>query len=98
MTLKMLYRGILKGVRIYPSKNRQEMLSAIVEDVNDWKKLEKDSIEAKKAIKKMKMLYGHITMWNIKMQEIHDNTTEKIDKPLPFKDINKKSDEDFVYF
>jgi hypothetical protein len=46
----------------------------------------------------MKMLYGHIVMWNVKMQEIHDKSSDKIDKPLPYKDLNKKSDEDFTYF
>jgi hypothetical protein len=39
ISLRMLYRGILKGARIYPSKNREMMMQAIVEDVHDWKKL-----------------------------------------------------------
>jgi len=66
----MLYRGILKGAKSYPSKNRAEFCQAIVEEINDWKQLPKDSEEAKKAIKKMRMLYGHVGMWNIKMQEV----------------------------
>jgi len=98
MSIRMLYRGILKGAKVYPSKNRAVMFQAIVDDVNDWKKLPKDSTEAKKAIKRMKMLYGHVTMWNEKMVELHDASTDRIDKPLPYKDINNKKDEDFVYF
>lgn len=46
----------------------------------------------------MKMLYGHVTMWNEKMQELKDTTTDRVDKPLPYKDINNKEDNDFVYF
>lgn len=98
LSIRMLYRGILKGARIYPSKNRGMMMQAIVDDVNDWKKLPKDSIDAKKAIKRMKMLYGHLTMWNEKMEEIKDTSTDRVDKPMPFKDINRKEDDDFVYF
>ena len=62
------------------------MKQAIIEDVNDWKKITDENQKAK-AIKKMRMLYGHITMWNIKLEEV---TSEggQIDKPLPFKDIN----------
>ena len=44
------------------------------------------------------MLYGHLTMWNMKMEEVNLMTTEKVDKPLPFKDLNQKKDKDFVYF
>lgn len=73
-------------------------MQAIVEDVQDWKKLEKGSLEAKKAIKRMKMLYGHLNMWNEKMVEINDNSTDRVDKPMPLRDINRKEDEDFVYF
>jgi hypothetical protein len=98
ISLRMLYRGILKGARIYPSKNREMMMQAIIEDVQDWKKLEKGSLEAKKAIKRMKMLYGHLNMWNEKMVEINDNSTDRVDKPMPLRDINRKEDEDFVYF
>ena len=44
MTLRQLYRGILKAVKIYPSRNRDLMRVAIIEDVNDWKKI-KDPLE-----------------------------------------------------
>ena len=63
------------------------MRVAIIEDVNDWKKI-KDPLEAQKATKKMRMLYGHLTMWNMKMEEVNSKETERVDKPLPFKDIN----------
>ena len=86
-SLKMLYRGILKAVKTYPSKNRLEMRQAIIDDVNDWK-LIKDPMEAQKAIKKLRMLHGHLTMWNMKLEEVRSEETERIDKPLPFKDIN----------
>jgi hypothetical protein len=46
----------------------------------------------------MKMLYGHLNMWNEKMEEIKDNSTDRVDKPMPLRDINRKEDEDFVYF
>lgn len=44
------------------------------------------------------MLYGHVTMWNIKMEEVRRTDTEHVREPLPFKDINHKHDKDFVYF
>jgi hypothetical protein len=44
----------------------------------------------------MKMLYGHLNMWNEKMVEINDNSTDRVDKPMPLRDINRKEDEDFV--
>jgi hypothetical protein len=87
MTAKQLYRGILKAVKIYPSKNRDMMRVAIIEDIADWKKVEGQD-ERNKAIKKMRMLYGHLIMWNTKMEEVHNDENEKVDKPLPFKDMN----------
>ena len=41
-------------------------------------------------MKKLRMLYGHVTMWNIKMEEVNRTDTERVDQPLPFKDINHK--------
>jgi hypothetical protein len=73
------------------------MRVAIIEDVADWKRLT-DEAEAQKAVKKMRMLFGHLTMWNIKMEEVNQTNTEKVDKALPFQDMNKKKDKDFVYF
>jgi hypothetical protein len=46
----------------------------------------------------MRMLYSHIAMWNLKMEEVHRTDTDRVDTPLPFKDINHKEDKDFVYF
>ena len=86
MTLRQLYRGILKMSKTYPSKNRALIHQAILEDVRDWKKL-RDELEVKKAIKRMRMLYGHFYMYKIKMEEINSDSGN-IDKPLPFKDIN----------
>ena len=73
------------------------MCEAIKGDIGDWKKV-KGEEEKQKAIKKIRMLYSHIAMWNMKMVEVSRTDTEKIDKPLPFKDLNQKSDKDFVYF
>lgn len=39
LSMKTLYRGILKGIKIYPSKNREAMREAIIGDVSDWKKV-----------------------------------------------------------
>ena len=37
LTAKQLYRGILKYMKVYPSRNRDVMRTAIIADVNDWK-------------------------------------------------------------
>ena len=42
MTVRQLYRGVLQGVKTYPSKNRLAMREAILDDVRDWKKLNDD--------------------------------------------------------
>ena len=97
MTLRQLYRGVLQGVKTYPSKNRLAMREAILEDVRDWKKLN-DDLEIKKAHKKMRMLYAHFLMYQLKMEEVNSNVSGSIDKQVPFQDINRKKDEDFVYF
>ena len=89
LTVKTMYRAILKGIKTYPSKNRDIMREAIVLDVRDWAKVT-DDLEKAKAMKKMRMLYGHIVMWNMKMEEVKRTDTEKVDKVLPFKDINRK--------
>ena len=73
------------------------MRVAFIEDVADWKQIT-DEDEKAKAVKKMRMLCGHITMWGIKMEEVYATDTEKVNKPLPFRDINRKEDKDFVYF
>ena len=38
-------------------------------DVREWQKIENE-LEISKALKKMRMLYGHMTMWEEKMAEI----------------------------
>ena len=73
------------------------MKEAILEDVRDWKKLS-DDLEIKKAHKKMRMLYAHFLMYQLKMQEVTSNESGSIDRQMPFQDLNKKRDEDFVYF
>lgn len=73
------------------------MKEAIIEDVKDWKVLT-DDLEKRKALKKMRMLYGHLYMYHLKMQEVMSTSSGDINKSMPFKDINRKQDEDFVYF
>ena len=37
-------------------------------------------------------------MYQLKMEEVNSNVSGSIDKQVPFQDINKKKDDDFVYF
>ena len=97
LSVKTLYRCIMKGMKTYPSTNRAIMTEAIREDVRDWVQVTEEDEKAKN-MKKLRMLYGHVTMWNIKMDEVNRTDTERVDQPLPFKDINHKKDKDFVYF
>lgn len=83
LTMRQLYRGILQYVKHYPSKNRAAMKEAILEDVKDWKRLHEE-IEVKKAQKKMRMLYAHLYMYHLKMEEVNSTTSGAIDRPLPF--------------
>ena len=39
MSVRALYRGILKGLKTYPSTNRAQMRVAFIEGVADWKKI-----------------------------------------------------------
>lgn len=73
------------------------MREAILDDVKDWKKLD-DELEIKKAHKKMRMLFAHFLMYQMKMEEVNSNESGSIDRQVPFQDMNKKKDEDFVYF
>ena len=98
-----MYRGILKKAKHYPSIKRVALVHAIKLDVREWAQ-EEDDLEIRKHIKKMRMLYGHFSMWEEKMNEINglDSKSEDkgnvIEKPLTSKEINRKQDEDFVYF
>lgn len=65
------------------------MKDAIVDEVKDWKKLEND-LEIKKAQKKLRMLYAHLYMYHLKMEEVNSETSGSVDKPLPFREINRK--------
>ena len=71
LTVKTMYRAILKGMKTYPSRNRDIMREAIIADVHDWVKIT-DEAEQAKAMKKLRMLYGHVNMWNMKMEEVHN--------------------------
>ena len=69
LTAKQLYRGILKRLKTYPSMKRESIIEATKLDVAQWKVITDDE-EKGKAMKKMRMFYGHLTMWNEKMTEI----------------------------
>jgi hypothetical protein len=100
MTARQLYRGILKMCKTYPSIKRVELRESIVFEVGKMKKVEGD-LEKQKAIKKMRMLYGHLFMWNEKMQEVNitDSPTIEagqrvktniIEDPLSRRDLNRR--------
>ena len=72
------------------------MREAILEDAKEWRLITED-LEKRKAIKKMRMLYAHFLLYQQKMQELTSDTSD-IDKHVGFTDLNKKKDEDFVYF
>lgn len=44
------------------------------------------------------MLYAHLYMYHLKLEELKREDKGEIDQPLPFREVNKKQDEDFVYF
>ena len=56
--------------KVYPSKSRVEIIKAIKTEVHGWKELEED-IEIKKAMEKMRKLYGHMSMREEKMKEAY---------------------------
>jgi hypothetical protein len=55
-------------------------------------------LEIRKAVKKMRMLFAHFEMYRVKMEEVQEEDNGNIDRPIPAREINKKQDEDFVYF
>ena len=55
MTVPQLYRGILKMVRTYPSKNRGLFREAIIEEIGKYKN-ETDELENKKVLRLISLL------------------------------------------
>mmetsp|Transcript_18593 Transcript_18593/g.20754 ORF Transcript_18593/g.20754 Transcript_18593/m.20754 type:complete len:102 (+) Transcript_18593:3-308(+) len=92
---KELYRGILKMVRIYPSRNRELFRSAIVEEVQKYKTIT-DETETRKNLKRMRMMWAHLYMYKTKVEEINSDSPY-ISKPFEHPSINVK-DDDFIYF
>ena len=88
---------------------RNDFRQAIRSEVHSWKMLS-DKLEIQKAMKKMRMLYGHLSMWEEKMSEVYETDqpsvnsenkrvkTNVVENPLSRQDINRKQDKDFVYF
>ena len=97
MSVKALYRGILKGLKTYPSRNRIELREAVKLDFRDGKKLTKE-IEISKAVRKARMGFAHVLMYEEKLKEIM-GTGCHIDKPVKVKSFAlAKGDPEFVYF
>jgi len=97
MTIKALYRGILKGLKTYPSIKRDEMREAVKLDFREGKLL-KNELEIKKAIRKARMGFSHILMYQIKMEEIN-GPSPRIEKEVNLRSFAlAKSDPEFVYF
>ena len=96
MTIRELYRGILKFSLVYPSLNRKQFRQAIIEEVQDWKTL-KDELEISKANKKLRMLYAHTYMYKCKVDEINSNKNT-IDEPFDHQSLNRRKDKDWIFF
>ena len=43
------------------------------------------------------MIYAHLYMYKVKMEEVNSDTHD-INKPFHHDSINKKTDDDFIYF
>ncbi len=97
MSVKALYRGLLKGMKTYPSKNRKGLREAVKLDFRDGQKLT-DALEIAKAVRKARMGYAHVLLYQIKMEELR-GPGHSISKPvnLPSFALAKK-DKEFVYF
>ena len=52
---------------------------------------------SKQNLKRMRMIYGHLYMYKTKVDEINSDSLY-INKPFNYDSINKKDDDDFIYF
>ncbi len=97
MSIKALYRGILKGLKTYPSLKRTELREAVRLDFREGKQL-KAPLEIAKAVRKARMGYANILMYQQKMAEIN-GPDYNVDKPVNIKSFAlAKGDPEFVYF
>eukprot|EP00826_Nyctotherus_ovalis_P032681 TRINITY_DN2631_c0_g1_i5.p1 TRINITY_DN2631_c0_g1~~TRINITY_DN2631_c0_g1_i5.p1 ORF type:complete len:128 (-),score=22.25 TRINITY_DN2631_c0_g1_i5:47-430(-) len=69
LTLKALYRGILKGLKTYPSIKRKELQEAAVLEFREGKEL-KDEKEIAKGVKKARIAYAHIMLYNMHTESL----------------------------
>ena len=97
LSLKALYRGILKGLKTYPSIKRKELREEAILEFRDGKRL-KDKKEIEKGYRKARIAYAHIMLYNMKMEQLKDfenKSNEFVNCPT-FNTI--RGDPDFVYF
>lgn len=57
----------------------------------------KDDLEIRKAVKRARMGLAHLLMYEAKMKELNEHSTQW-DKALNLPSINRKRDDDFIYF
>lgn len=97
LSLKSLYRGILKGLKTYPSIKRKELREVAIIEFREGKEL-KDKTEIGKGYRKARIAYAHIMLYNMKMEELNsvDYKPSKFVNCPTFNTV--RGDPDFVYF
>ena len=99
MPLKTLYRGILKGLKTYPSIKRKELREAAILEFRDGKAL-KEKLDITKGYRKARIAYAHIMLYNARIGEIYKQPTKY--KPSDITNLpsfnTSRDDPEFVYF
>ena len=93
LSLQMIYRLFLKNMKLYPSRNRFELLTTIQEEFHEHKLL-KDSAKAQAERTKAQMGLRHMYYYIAKNEEMLQNKYHNTDEIEPF----AKKKEDVVYF
>ncbi len=97
MSVKALYRGILRGLKTYPSKNRDQLLEVARQEFRDGKKLTNELAIAK-AVRKARMGYAHLLMYQAKMKEL-DGPNTRVERPVGIRSFAlAPKDPEFEYF
>eukprot|EP01017_Pseudomicrothorax_dubius_P045627 TRINITY_DN7910_c0_g1_i4.p1 TRINITY_DN7910_c0_g1~~TRINITY_DN7910_c0_g1_i4.p1 ORF type:complete len:112 (-),score=22.24 TRINITY_DN7910_c0_g1_i4:151-486(-) len=94
LSVRSLYRLLLKNMKYYPSKNRHEILIAVKEEFHENKNL-KDEKKIATEIKKARIGLNHVLYYRSKMDEL--NRTNTIKDSGFVESLNPK-DKDFIYF
>lgn len=96
LSLKELYRGILKGLKTYPSVKRKELREAAIIEFREGREL-KDEKEVAKGVKKARIAYAHIMLYNLHTETLRG--PYKPSRPINCPTFNTvRGDSDFVYF